>query len=183
MRHIYANRIAYIIAGLLVLLSLLWAWVRSSQVIFTTERTVDAVYAEVASPQDFDWEALGEASYTVNCRSCHGSEGYGWGAYPGLRNVSALFNAEGGRDYLLHVTLHGLASPRHTAPMPQLLNLPDAEVAAVNNYLLTRWGNEAAVNPADLYVPNEVTPLRTEALSPWDVNELRGALDVEGASR
>jgi mono/diheme cytochrome c family protein len=180
MRHIYANRTVYLIAALLVLVSLLFAWLRSAQVILTTERTIDALFADATSLEAFDWEALGEHSYAVNCRSCHGAEGRGWGAYPGLRTLAPLFNAEGGRDYLLHVTLHGLASPRHTAPMPQFLNLPDAEVAAVNNFILTRWGNEAAVDPEELYLPSDVTPLRTPTLSPWDVNALRGELDAAG---
>lgn len=178
MRHNYANRIVYLIAGLLVLVSLLFAWVRSAQVVFTTERTTDALYEEVTSIQDFDWQLLGEHVYTVNCRSCHGTDGEGWGAYPGLHHSSALFNAQGGREYLLQVTLHGLASPRASAPMPQLLNLPDAEVAAVNNYLLTRWGNELSVAPAELYLSGEVTPLRAERLTPWEVDALRPTVQV-----
>lgn len=167
-RHFVTNLAAYLIAALIVATALLFAWLRSQQFVITNERTTDALFAEVTDITSFAWEELGEASYTVNCRSCHGSEGNGWGAYPGLHHIPALFAAE--RDYLLQVTLHGLASPRHSAPMPQFLNLPDAEVAAVNNYLLTRFGG---VGAAELYVPGEVTPLRADTLSLWEVDALR----------
>lgn len=171
-RHFVTNLAAYLIAALLLATALAFARLRSQQFVITNERTTDALFAEVSDIGEFAWEELGRASYTVNCRSCHGSEGRGWGAYPGLQHTAALFAAE--RGYLLQVTLHGLASPRHSAPMPQFLNLPDAEVAAVNNYLLTRFGG---VSDAELYLPGEVTPLRADTLTPWEVDALRPRTD------
>lgn len=181
MRHVYANRAAYIIAALLVFASLVFAWIRSAQWVIADERALGAQFVGLERLEDFDWEALGEYGYMTNCRNCHGERGEGYDAYPPLRGVGAIFAAGGGRDYLVDVHLYGLTSSRTTAPMPPFYNVPDATMAALINYTLTRWGNEAQLpEDAQLYLPRDIAARRGQGLSPWDVNARRAALDFGG---
>lgn len=175
MRHIYAYRAVYTITTLLVLASLFFAWIRSQQLVIVAENEVREIeFRNVTTLADFEWQALGEEGYRTNCASCHGAEGRGWDAYPPLTGQGLTFAAPGGRSYLIQVTLYGLASDRATAPMPFLYNLSDAEVAAINNYMLTNWGNEERLpDDSELYIPSDVAQERGKGLSPWDVNERR----------
>ena len=178
MRHFYAYIAAYTLGGLLVVASLFFAWLRSEQYIVVTETEAALRFAHVTSIDEFDWEAYGREGYMTNCAVCHGAEGQGRDVYPPLRAVGSLLAAEGGREYLLDVTLYGLASGRTSAPMPAYPTIPDAQVAALNNYMLTRWGNEALL-PADvaLYIPQDVAERRGQDLRPWEMAERREALE------
>lgn len=174
MRHIYTNLATYVIAAWLLLGSLVFAWIRSEQVVLSDEPQVLTVYEAAATLDEFEWERLGALGYTSNCANCHGAQGQGWDAYPPLTGQGFIFNRPGGREYLIDVMLYGLASDRTTAPMPPLGNMPDSVVAATLNHMLTRWGNKEQIRDMnDLYVPADIAERRGQNLSPWDVNEER----------
>ena len=170
MRHFLANLATYAIAVLLFLGAVTFAWLRSSQVLLTDERSVVAQY-EPAAGEEFRWEALGAGSYVRNCANCHGGEGEGWDQYPGLDRAAALFLAPGGREHVVDLHLYGLASPRWRAPMPPMGHLSDVETAAVINYVLTHFGN--AVPAESLLRPEDVAARRDLGLSPAEVERGR----------
>jgi mono/diheme cytochrome c family protein len=180
MRHFLANLATYTIAALLFAGALVFAWLRSSQVLLTTEAEVLAQHApEPGAP--FRWEALGAGSYVRNCANCHGTGGGGWDQYPGVGHTAALFLAEGGREYVVDLHLYGLASRRWRAPMPPMGHLADVEMAAVLNYVLTGFGNERVLPPgAPLYRPEEVTARRGLGLRPREVDRRRPAVEAPG---
>ncbi len=178
MRHFYAYIAAYTLGGLLIVASLFFAWLRSHQYIVVTETEAALRFEHVTSIEEFEWEAYGREGYMTNCAVCHGAEGQGRDVYPPLRAVGSLLAAEGGREYVLDVTLYGLASGRTSAPMPAYPNIPDAQVAALNNYMLTRWGNEALLpDDVELYIPQDVAARRGQGLRPWEMAERREALE------
>lgn len=175
MRHLVANVVTYVIAGLLALGSVAWAWARSSQLLLSDEATVLAGYADSAAP-DSARRTLGAASYDRNCASCHGDDGQGWDQYPPVAGVGALYARPGGRDYLIDLHLHGLASDRWRAPMPRMPHLADVELAAVVNHVLTHYGNAPLVGDAALVTPADVAARRGRALRPRDVDAARERL-------
>jgi mono/diheme cytochrome c family protein len=178
MRHFIANVATYAIAALLLLGAGSFAWLRSAQVVFTVEPVVLARW-EPAPGQGFAWEALGESTYVRNCANCHGDEGGGWDQYPPLDGAAALFLVPGGREHLVDLHLYGLASPRWRAPMPPMGHLEDVEVAAVVNYVLTRFGGPLPPETA-LVRPEEVAARRGLGLRPRDVERARPR---QGATR
>lgn len=176
MRHFIANVATYTIATWLVVGAILFAWMRSAQLVLSNEPGVLARY-EPAPAHEFEWQELGARSYLSNCAACHGREGEGWDQYPALRHASRLFTADGGRDYVLDVHLYGLTSDRWRAPMPPMGHLVDVEMAAVINHVLTHFGNEHVAVPEDsLYLPADVAVRRGQRVSPWQVNARRPAL-------
>lgn len=176
MRHHVGSIATYMIGGLLLSGSALYAYVRSKQVVISDERTVLA-RLEPAPAHDFEWEALGQRAYVSNCQNCHGREGEGWDQYPGLGRSAELAAAPGGREYFLALHLYGLTSPRWRAPMPPMGHIQDVELAAVMNHVLTHFGNRASA--AQLYLPADVAAARGQRLSPWDVERLRPRLPTE----
>lgn len=174
MRHIYINLATYIIAAWLIVGSLVFAWLRSEQVVLSDEQQVLTVYETATTLDEFAWARLGALGYATNCANCHGAEGQGWDAYPPLRGQGFIFNQPGGREYLIDVMLYGLASDRTTAPMPPLHNMPDSVMAATLNHMLTHWGNGGQLEgTADLYLPADIAARRGQNVSPWDVNDRR----------
>jgi mono/diheme cytochrome c family protein len=169
MRHFLANIMTYAIAVLLIAGSAAFAWMRTAQLALVTEADVIARY-EPAPAGEFRWHELGRTAYERNCANCHGSEGGGWDEYPGLEPAAAIAAAPGGRDYLVDLHLHGLTSDRWGAPMPRMRHMHDAEIAAVLNYILTRFGN---AGDDALFVPDEIRDRRRGRLSPADVNRRR----------
>ena len=84
----------------------------------------------------------------------------GRGMYPPIQRMSAHLGAGGGRDYLVNLVLYGLYTGTYGAPMPPMPELSDAEVAAVNNYLLTQFAAAgSAPDTGRLYLPREVGQL------------------------
>jgi mono/diheme cytochrome c family protein len=173
MRHLLANIATVMIAALLVLGAALFGWLRSQQIVLTDEARTAAAF-EPAPAHEFSWQELGQRSYVRNCVNCHGSAGRGRDTYPPIFHAGALFALPGGRDYLIDMHLWGLTSGRWGAPMPRMGHVPDAELAAVLNHVLTSFGNRALL-PADaqLYVPSEIAERRGERLSPRQVNRRR----------
>ena len=137
----------------------------------------------VATVADVD----GEGIYLTNCSSCHQNDGTGVvGVFPPLvAHTPALYNAEGGREYLIHLLLHGLVGPIeiegqvYNGVMPAWPQLGDDQIAAVLNYTLTSWGNEALLEDFEPYTAQDVAPYRGEGLSSEDVYELRQTLTIQ----
>jgi len=92
--------------------------------------------------------------YMLHCQGCHLPDGSGSpGAVPALRGEVARFLAvPGGREFLVRVP--GAA----TAP------LGDADLAAVLNWIVARFGPAAEAAAADPYTASEVGRLRREPL-------------------
>ena len=129
----------------------------------------------------------GEGIYLTNCSSCHQNSGEGVaGAFPPLvAHAPAVYNAEGGREYLIRLLLHGLVGPievngqGYNGVMLAWQQLGDDQIAAVLNYTLTSWGNEALLENFEPYTAEDVEPYRGETLSSEDVYELRQTLNIQ----
>lgn len=175
MRHILANFITYALVVGLVLGAALFAWVRSEQFVIAREVDVEPVETvEITSSAAFDWRAFGEEVYLANCQNCHTVDGSGRSMYPPVQNMAVHLDAEGGRGYLLDVTLYGLYTGTYGAPMPPMPELSDAEVAAATNYILTEFAAEnRAPDASSLYLPRDVAERRGRALSERAVAETR----------
>ncbi|CAN5830304.1 MAG: cytochrome c [Gemmatimonadetes bacterium] len=172
MRHLLGNLATYAIAVFLLAGAAVFATVRSSQVVITDEAAVLARYQpEPGAP--FRWEALGSGSYKRNCMNCHAEDGAGWDQYPGLANSADLYTAAGGREYMIDLHLYGLTSERWRAPMPPMSHLHDIEMAAVINYVITRFGDGGRFTHADLLRPEDIAARRGAGLSPHEVDRRR----------
>ena len=88
--------------------------------------------------------AAGEL-YLNNCASCHQLNGEGVkGKIPALAENGSV-KAEGPEN-VVHVILGGLPATDTFGPMPSFANLDDGQIAALSNYVRTRWGNNAPPN-------------------------------------
>lgn len=182
MRHMLGNIATRAIVALLLLGALVFAWARSAQITFSTETTelsrFEPAKAGMAPTEEFDWRQIGELSYRRNCQQCHLDTGKGWDQYPGLNHTARLFAQPGGHDYLVDVHLYGLTSSRWGAPMPPMRHMPDVDLAAAINHVLTSFGNEQTLpTDAQLYKPEDIAARRNLDLSPAQVNEQRPALE------
>jgi len=186
MRHLLSHIAIIALTAFLLVIAFGFACMRASQVALTTEPILRNAQAGVVkgTPGVFEWKKLGAMAYVRNCQNCHGSGGKGWDQYPGLGHSSHLAQASGGRDYLVDVHLYGIVSDRWRAPMPPLGTMPDAELAAVLNYLLTNFGNEEHLDESfELYQPGDIANRRGRNLRPADVEEQRPPLDSETADK
>lgn len=128
----------------------------------------------------------GGVSYAANCMACHQATGQGIpGVFPPLAgHTPELYNL-GGREFLIKTILYGLLGPitvdgvTYNGLMPAFPQLSDAEIAAVLNYTLTEWGNDALLIDFAPYSAEEVAAQRDLNLSPTQVHELRQALGLE----
>lgn len=89
--------------------------------------------------------ANGGQVFTEQCAACHQPTGLGLAGYfPPLAGNPDLFHD---RTMPVHVVLGGLAGPitvksqSYNGAMPSFAHLPDAEIAAVINYVRGAWGN------------------------------------------
>lgn len=107
-----------------------------------------------------------EVHYMLHCQGCHLPDGSGSpGRVPDLRNsVAHYLTVPGGREYLVRIP--GISQ----AP------LDDAELAAVLNWVLHRFGPADALRGAVPFTPTEVSRLRRPALT--DVTSARNGLRV-----
>jgi mono/diheme cytochrome c family protein len=181
MRHWLATVVTIGIAVLLILGASLFAWMRSAQLVLSTESGVLERY-EPAATNEFDWITLGAKSYRANCMMCHGVNGRGWDQYPGLGHAAEILRAEGGREFLIDVHLHGLTSPRWRAPMPPMRHMQDVELAAVINHVLNNFGN--SITQDQLVMPEEIAARREPEATSREVNQRRPAnITPDGADR
>lgn len=99
--------------------------------------------------------ADGKAVYEANCQSCHQADGAGAvGLAPPLAGtLGGRLASEAGRRYVGGVIFSGLAGKLeskgvvYNGIMPSWQALPDAELAAVTNYVLSAF-NSAELPPA-----------------------------------
>ncbi len=145
----------------------------------------EAAEPGVIEPEaSFDPALGGEALFNANCATCHQANGEGVpGAFPPLAgHLSELYNAEGGRSYLINVVLHGLQGAlevngqTYNGVMPAFAQLADAEVAAILNHELTSWGNEALLEAYEPITETDVANEREATRTGVEVLELRPAL-------
>ena len=181
MRHLYANAVTWALAAGLVLFVALWAWARSAQLVIASETDVEPAWArgapDAGGVDGPDMAAFGEAVYVANCRNCHVADGSGRGMYPPVRNLAAHLDAEGGRGYLIDLTLYGLHTGEYGAPMPPMPELSDAEIAAATNHVLVAFAADVrAPAPGRLYAPAEVAARRGRELDEGEVARMRPAI-------
>lgn len=148
----------------------------------SSEETDEApIMAQAAS---FDWQELGEKTYAGICSSCHQPTGAGIpSAFPPLAgHMPNLYNAEGGREYLINVVLYGLQGEidvdgtSYNSVMTSWASLSDEEIAATLNHELSSWGNDALVNDFSPIMPEEIAAERDKGLAMSDMLELRPEL-------
>ena len=175
MRHVLANIFTYLLIVTLIAGAVVFAWARSAQLVIARETEVEPLaFAEANREREADWLPFGKKTYVANCQNCHTADGSGWGMYPPVQGMAAHLQAEGGREYLIALTLNGLYTGTYGAPMPPMPELSDAEIAAVTNYLLTAFAAEGqSPGASDLYRPEEVANLRGQTYTEWEMGDRR----------
>ena len=149
----------------------------------SSEETSAETGGTEAAAAEFD-QALGESAYSVNCVSCHQPDGQGVaGAFPPLAgHMPALYNAEGGREYIINTVLYGLQGEiqvqgeTYNGVMNPWSQLSNEEIAATLNHELTSWGNASMLEDYSPIQPDEVEGLRGQDLTGAQVLELRPVL-------
>ncbi len=129
-------------------------------------------------------EALGTKTFNTNCMACHQGNGQGIaGAFPPLAgHLPDLYNAEGGRGYLIHTVLYGMQGQitvlgqSYNGAMPGWGQLSNEQIASVLNHELTSWGNDADLQDFSPIQPDEVASARGGGLSAQDVYGIRKGL-------
>jgi mono/diheme cytochrome c family protein len=123
----------------------------------------------------------GEALFKTQCIGCHQANGQGLPSYfPPLAGNRDLFRS---RIFPVYVLLNGLTGEikveGHTfnGQMPSFAHLPDAEIAALINYVRGAWNN-AALRPADMAPvdANTVKAARAKPMSSAAVHAYRAGL-------
>ncbi len=92
--------------------------------------------------------------YVSNCASCHQLDGKGMkGKIPALADNGAV-KADGPQN-VIKVILGGLPATDTFGPMPSFAAyLDDGQIAAIANYVRTKWGNNAPANADGFLVAN-----------------------------
>lgn len=142
--------------------------------------------AVAAAGADFDRGAA-EAAYMASCSSCHNATGAGIPqVFPPLAgHANDVYNADGGREYLIHVLLYGLTGQitvdgiSYSSAMPAWANLGDDALANVYNHIVTAWGNEDSVAGFEPMTADEIAAQRGLNLSTADVYAERQALGLD----
>jgi mono/diheme cytochrome c family protein len=135
----------------------------------------------------FDWQALGEKTYSTNCAGCHQPNGEGVPTVfpPHAGHLPNVLAKEGGRQYLIKVLLNGLQGEiivkgkPYNGIMPSWNALKDDEIAAVLNHELHSWDN-ADMLPEGFtpILPEEVAAGRAEDMTAAQTFELRQTLGL-----
>ena len=114
-------------------------------------------------------EAGPQVDYVLHCQGCHLADGSGApGAVPTLRNsVGRFLQVPGGREYLVRV------------PGSSMAPLGDAELAAVLNWMIRRFGPAPIARDFRAYTPDEVAAIRRPPLTEVEAlrRELVGAME------
>jgi mono/diheme cytochrome c family protein len=122
-----------------------------SRLIFTSLAAwllATSLQVAAAEPELTPSIALGEQTFTDNCRKCHQLDGYGEEAlYPSLHQQRLLADKALLIQTLLHGRLRQDESPAGEPErlMPALDFLSDREIAALIAYLSSSWGDEVVV--------------------------------------
>ncbi len=127
------------------------------------------------------------AAVYKKCSGCHKSSGEGVpGDYPPLSKYAArLVNAD--RTFPIKVVLFGLngkilvEGKAYEGTMPAYAEwIGDDEIAALLNYMLSRWGNDKMLSKEHReFTASEVHDLRGRALTPEQVYESFKKLKLE----
>lgn len=97
---------------------------------------------------DGDYDSRGSILYAEYCQVCHRADGKGVPRiFPALDANSAVYSRDA--DSVLQITLSGGRMPdtphdRMAFTMPEFINLSDADVAEVVNYIRNSWTNQAS---------------------------------------
>lgn len=103
----------------------------------TTQKLLDGVY-----------DSRGALLYVEYCTVCHRADGQGVPRiFPALDGNSAVYSNDA--DSVLQITLSGGRMPhtphdRMAFTMPEFINLSDADIAEVVNYIRNSWTNQAS---------------------------------------
>lgn len=165
MRHIYAHRIFYLLAALILGACALFAWIRSEDITIVPRKSLPAP-AGVTRGADV---------YAQGCRGCHAR----------LPHLAELARAQAGRNYLVSLLLFGLdgritlRGAQHHVFHPPFDRFSDDDLASTLNYTLSQWGNDAVL-PADWkpYDAAEVAAARARPKTMDEVRAQRPALNV-----
>ncbi len=128
----------------------------------------------------------GEALFVSTCSACHQATGQGIPmAFPPLAgHAPDLYKAD--RDFPLDAVVFGMqgsisvANMTYNGVMPSHLQLQDAEIAAILDYVMKAWGNEANL-PADYspYTADDVAATRAKMLTMSEVHDARAAAGLQ----
>ncbi|MDO8432228.1 MAG: cytochrome c [Candidatus Binatus sp.] len=136
--------------------------------------------------------------YIARCVICHQLNAEGVpGMYPPLANsIGADLKLKQGRRYLIQVALSGMTGPVdvdgivYNGLMPPFAQLPDAEIADVLNYVLTKFNADKLPKDFTPIAAEEVKQARATPDSSTELprlreslmNELKKAHPVDGAA-
>ncbi len=128
--------------------------------------------------------AGGSQVFASNCIVCHQPDAKGVaGIYPPLADtVSSYVKLKAGRAYLAHVPSFGLAGPIDShgesfdSNMPPLTQLSDDDIAAVINYVLTRFDQSLLPGDFKPLTAEEVHGYRAKQMSEAEVHSERASL-------
>jgi cytochrome c5 len=137
--------------------------------------------------------------FTARCVICHQANAQGVpGMYPPLaESIGTDLQLPQGREYLILVALSGMTGPvdvngtTYNGLMPSFATLPDAEIAAALNYVLTKFNADKLPKDFAPITADEVKQARATPDSPSQLphqrealmNDLKKAHPVEGAAQ
>ena len=158
----------YLMAALVLVLVVVVSIARTGGFAITVGAEAEAPVAE--APDEFSWFELGMDVWDARCYGCHAD----------LTYIPALFNADGGREYLAEMMLFGVRGEVVVEGVTQNLrhrpydSLSDEELSAVLNIMLVAWDNaEQLPDDVEFYTPEEVAATRTPERSNEEVLERR----------
>ncbi len=137
----------------------------------TRATPVDVAAVEVAAAPS-DWQAMvdhgtrqGDVLYQSACASCHGADGNGSAGlvHPSLHLIDSVSAANAAT--LVQVIAHGVdrtVGSRHTLMPPFRASLDDGQIAALANFVRTRFGGVAS----DLGAADVAATLAAGAVTP-----------------
>jgi mono/diheme cytochrome c family protein len=142
--------------------------------------------AEREADPTFDREAASRA-YLQNCSACHQAAGTGIpGAFPPLAGHAAdIYEADGGRTYLIDVVLYGLMGPitvngqTYNGMMPPWPQLNDEQIALILNHVVAGFDGQSPPDGFDAYRAADVAGERGKGMTPPAVHTLRGTLGID----
>lgn len=144
--------------------------------------------APVALAQGADGGELGEQTYNTVCLACHQMTGLGLPAVfpPLVEHAPELLAYEGNREYIAKLILYGLqgevtilGQAYNQLMTPHEAILSNEQLAAVVNYVMHAWGNDALLPEAyEPFVPEDFEAFRGLGLTAQDVYALRQELGI-----
>ncbi|WP_440995818.1 c-type cytochrome [Arhodomonas sp. SL1] len=129
--------------------------------------------------------ADGQAVFEAHCAACHQADGSGApGFIPPLSgSLGHFLAAPGGREYLINVVTNGLVGRIQVGGQAYASNMPafggqldSAEIAAVLDYVLTRFNPTSLPSGYDGITPGQAATLADEGLNANDMNARRAGL-------